>query len=84
MIETQKPCRTYPHAADTHKPCSVATTIERYGRMMKADELAPLLSMSPKTLYKRVKHGTMPATRIGGAVLFDPYVTAQWLRSQAA
>lgn len=65
-------------------PCSIATTIERYGRMLTAKELAPLLGESPKTLYNRVKRGAMPAVLLGGAVKFDPYVTAEWLRSQAA
>jgi len=67
-----------------NQPQSIATTIERYGRMLTVEELAPLLALSPKTLYKRAKSGTMPVTLIGSSVRFDPYDTAQWLRAQTA
>jgi len=65
-------------------PRSIADTIESFGRMLTAKELAPLLGESPKTLYARVKRGAQPAVLLGSAVKFDPYVTAEWLRSQAA
>lgn len=65
------------------QPRSIADTIEAFGRMLTAKELAPLLGESPKTLYNRVKRGAQPAVLLGGAVKFDPYVTAEWLRSQA-
>jgi hypothetical protein len=65
-------------------PRSIADTIELFGRMLTVKELASLLGESPKTLYARVRRGGQPAVLIGGAVKFDPYVTAEWLRSQAA
>jgi hypothetical protein len=68
----------------TLTPRSIADTIERYGRLLTVKELAPLLGESPKTLYARVKRGGQPAVLLGGAVKFDPYVTAEWLRLQAA
>jgi hypothetical protein len=52
--------------------------------MLTVKELAPLLGESPKTVYSRVKRGAQPAVLLGSAVKFDPYVTAEWLRSQAA
>jgi hypothetical protein len=72
---------TPPQAPD---PCSIADTIERFGRMLTVKDLAPLLVESPKTVYARVKRGAQPATLIGGSVRFDPFETAQWLRSQSA
>lgn len=42
-------------------PKSIAGTIASFRRLLTVDELAPLLSLSPKTLYKRVEAGTMPA-----------------------
>jgi hypothetical protein len=65
-------------------PCSIADTIERWGRMLTVKELAPLLAESPKTIYARVKRGIQPAVLIGASVRFDPYETAEWLRSQSA
>ncbi len=63
---------------------SIADRIASYDRLITVNELAPLLGESPKTLYARVKRGAQPAVRIGGAVKFDPFVTAEWLRKQAA
>ncbi len=73
-------CRTFPNAETHSEPCSIATTIERHKRMLTVEELAPMLTLSPKTLYARVKAGSMPATVIGTSVRFDPYETATWLR----
>jgi excisionase family DNA binding protein len=77
-------CRTFPDAAAQHEPCSVATTIERHRGMLTVAQLATLLAISPKTLYARVARGEQPAALIGGAVRFDPYETAAWLRSKSA
>ena len=68
----------------TGSPKSIADIIESFRRMLTVEDLVPLLTVSPKTLYKRVKGGTMPATLIGGAIRLDPYLTAQWLREQTA
>ena len=46
------------------------------------DDLALLLDMSPKTLYKMAKSGNIPAIRIGGMIRFDPVLTAEWLRAK--
>jgi predicted DNA-binding transcriptional regulator AlpA len=73
-----------PLIADHQPPCSIADTIERYGRMLTVKEVAHLLAESPKTTYARVKRGSQPATQIGGAIKFDPFVTAKWLRSRSA
>jgi hypothetical protein len=65
-------------------PCSIADTIERFGRMLTVKDLAMLTSESPKTIYARAQRGTQPASRIGSSIRFDPYLTAEWLRSQSA
>jgi hypothetical protein len=65
-------------------PCSIADTIERYGRMLTVKEFAQLMAESPKTTYARVKRGSQPATLIGGAIRFDPHITAEWIWSRSA
>ena len=46
-------------------------------------DLARLLEMSPKTLYKMVKSENIPAIRIKGMMIrFDPVLTAEWLRAR--
>ena len=82
MAKIEKFCRTYPNSTENTAPCSIADSIERYDRMLTVREVAHLLAESPKTTYARVKRGTHPATLVGGAIRFDPYETAQWLRKQ--
>jgi hypothetical protein len=47
-----------------------------------AEDLAFLLEMSPKTLYKMAKSERIPAIRIDGMIRFDPALTAAWLRAR--
>jgi predicted DNA-binding transcriptional regulator AlpA len=72
---------TSPQPSD---PGSIATTIERYGRMLTVKEFAQLTAESPKTVYSRVKRGAQPASSIGSSIRLDPYETAVWLRAQSA
>jgi excisionase family DNA binding protein len=51
--------------------------------MITVAELSDLLAESPKTIYARVNRGAQPATRVGSSIRFDPYLTAQWLRSRS-
>jgi excisionase family DNA binding protein len=48
-----------------------------------ADTLGELLGLSPKSLYKMANEGRIPSYRIGGAVRFDPQITADWLESKS-
>ena len=49
-----------------------------------AEELAGILSLSEKHIYKLAKQGRIPSIRIGGAVRFDPATTASWLESKGS
>ncbi len=40
--------------------------------LLTADEIARVLSVSRKTIYKLTENGTLPCIRIGRAVRFDP------------
>jgi excisionase family DNA binding protein len=48
-----------------------------------ADTLAELLGMSAKSIYKMANEGRIPSYRIGGAVRFDPQITADWLETKS-
>src|SRR5512135_2835219 len=60
----------------------LASRIEARKSAWTVDDLALLLEMSPKTLYKMAKSGNIPAIRIGGMIRFDPALTAEWLRAR--
>jgi excisionase family DNA binding protein len=88
-MTTAKRCRTFSRRTatiplDVQAGETVAASIIRYGRMLTVEELATLLAMSPKTVYAKVKAGTMPATLLGSMIRFDPHTTAEWLRGLSA
>jgi len=45
-------------------------------------ELAELLSISERQLYKLAASNRIPSFKIGGSVRFDPAVVAVWLRQR--
>ena len=62
---------------------SLASLVRRRRTAWTAEELAEVLSLSRKHIYKLAKKGRMPSLRIGGAIRFDPHATAAWLESKA-
>jgi len=47
-----------------------------------AKELAKVLGISPKTVFKLARAGRIPSFRIGTAVRFEPRLVIDWLRQQ--
>ena len=62
---------------------SLASLVRRRRTAWTAEELAEVLSLSRKHIYKMAKKGRMPSLRIGGAIRFDPHAIAAWLESKA-
>ena len=62
---------------------SLASLVRQRRTAWTAEELAEVLSLSRKHIYKLAKKGRMPSLRIGGAIRFDPHATAAWLESKA-
>ena len=61
---------------------SLASLVRRRRRAWTAEELAEVLSLSRKHIYKLAKKGRMPSLRIGGAIRFDPHAIAASLESK--
>jgi DNA binding domain, excisionase family len=66
-----------------NKHTSVIDIVRTKGTFWNADELAEVLAISRKHLYKLAKSGRIPCYRMGGAIRFDPEATAQWLEKRA-
>ena len=47
------------------------------------EDLANLLSLSTKTLYKHAACGLLPAYRLGGAIRFSGSEIADWIERQS-
>jgi excisionase family DNA binding protein len=61
---------------------SLADQIEQTGHALTAQQLAVILGVSPKTIFKQAASHRIPSFRIGSAVRFDPYTVARWFRSR--
>jgi excisionase family DNA binding protein len=49
---------------------------------LTAKQLAELLNISPKTVFKMAKAGRIPNFRVGSVVRFDGRLVIDWLRKQ--
>lgn len=49
------------------------------GDILDVDEAAALLKVSRKTIYNRVKAGTLPHARLGRKLLFNRQKLVQWV-----
>jgi excisionase family DNA binding protein len=49
---------------------------------LTAKQLAEVLNISPKTVFKLAKAGRIPSFRVGTAVRFDARLIVDWLRRQ--
>jgi len=50
--------------------------------LLTADEVADLLSISPKTIYAWAESGRLPCVRLGGRVRFDPGDLTRWIAAR--
>ena len=64
----------------------MATLKELEGRreLLTAEELAALLNVSEKTIYRWSKFGSLPSMRLGTLVRFEPAAVSVWLRERGA
>jgi excisionase family DNA binding protein len=63
------------------------TTLEQLRvcrRLLTAEELAALLNVSEKTVYRWSKSGSLPSVRLGTLVRFEPAAVSVWLRERGA
>jgi len=56
--------------------------ITGWGRALTADELADLLAVSVKSIYKLAGKGLIPAFKVGTCLRFNPARVAAWVAEQ--
>ena len=49
---------------------------------IKVTDLAAILGVDDKHIYRMAARGQLPSFRVGGAVRFDPQEVAKWLRTK--
>jgi excisionase family DNA binding protein len=60
----------------------LATRIERFENALTVEELAKLLAVSTKKIYRCTARGELPSFRLGYSIRLDPSVVSRWLRSK--
>ena len=66
------------------KTTGLADFIDRWPRALRVNEIAAILSISERQVYKLSKERRIPSFRIGGSIRFDPSVIANWLRQKSS
>jgi excisionase family DNA binding protein len=61
---------------------SILEQLEAEPKLMDVKRLAAILDVSPKTVYKMVEEGRLPALSVGSLLKFDPQVVSFWIRRQ--
>ena len=59
----------------------IPTRLEELDHLLTVKGLATTLSISPSNLYELCKSKRIPHLIVGGAIRFDPVITAHWLRN---
>lgn len=72
-----------PVAARDKENMQIIETLENRKDAVKVSELARLLSVTPKHIYKTRAAGRIPgAFRVNRALRFDPQILAEWLKRE--
>jgi excisionase family DNA binding protein len=62
---------------------SLAEFVEARPRALMVPEVAALLRVSARQVYKLAAEHRIPSLRIAGCIRFDPSALAMWLRQKA-
>jgi len=60
----------------------IIETIDNFSRALTVEELAGIVAVSEKTLYRHIRAGKLKAIKIGGQLRLNPKTTADWLRQR--
>lgn len=65
------------------KAVGLADVIEGKPRALLVSEVATLLNLSERQIYKLSAENRIPHLRIAGSIRFDPAALAMWLREKS-
>jgi excisionase family DNA binding protein len=61
----------------------LADVVEQKKEALRVEDVARILDISVKQIYKMAAKGQIPSLRIANCVRFDPHDIAAWLRGQS-
>ena len=56
----------------------LAERLRSKNKALKVEELADLLGVAMRTIYKEVEENRIPFFRVRGSIRFDPHQVADW------
>jgi len=65
-----------------HKPSTLAEQLRSKQKALTVEELAGLLCVAVRTLYKEVEDDHIPFFRVRTSIRFDPHQVADWLETK--
>lgn len=68
----------------SEQPTDLFTELERRKTFLTVEELADILNVSTKSVYRMTKKGILPHMKIGTQIRLEAATTARWLRGRAA
>lgn len=66
------------------RPTGLADFIAAKPRALRVNEVAALLSVSERQIYKLAAEQRIPSFKIGGSLRFEPTALAAWLRQKTS
>ena len=66
------------------KTVGLADSLDRKTSALTVSDVAELLNISERQVYKLVAEHRIPCFKIGGSIRFDPFAVALWLRQKMA
>ena len=61
----------------------LADVVEQKKEALRVEDVARILDISVKQIYKMAAKGQIPSLKIANCVRFDPHDVAVWLRDQS-
>jgi excisionase family DNA binding protein len=61
----------------------LADVVEQKKEALRVEDVARILDVSVKQIYKMAAKGQIPSLKIANCVRFDPHDVAVWLRGQS-
>ena len=63
---------------------TLADVVEQKKEALRVEDVAHILDISVKQIYKMAAKGQIPSMKIANCVRFDPHDIATWLRNQSS
>jgi excisionase family DNA binding protein len=68
----------------SQKTMGLADSLRGRTSALNVSDIAELLNVSERQVYKLVSEHRIPCFKIGGSIRFDPFAIAIWLRQKMA